>query len=227
MGNVRSYILCGENHDSAISFCAVRDCAQHQTRQISPEHVARRVLSVGCTLYTKGERNQDHTILNFAGLEDMMWQLLFKLVGNVWMFPMTVLAALYLGVFRMMGWVRFERLTPWAILLCVPSGNWLYNKMKGKWSGWASGPFVIMRWDYLCNKKSLLHETQHVKQHMVAGIFYIPMYILMSTTIWLFWKNKHAYYDNPYERAARKAAGQQVDRPKEAWEKENDRWPWW
>lgn len=78
------------------------------------------------------------------------------------------------------------------------------------------------------NYKMLRHELRHVFQNYCWGIFFYPVYILATLYLWIFEKDKHAYLDNPFERNARKFAGQKVDIPREEWpDGKNDRFPWW
>ncbi len=154
-------------------------------------------------------------------------RLVALILGNIWMLPNTLISALYLGLFRLLGWVRFEKVTRWGIVLRAVRGRKLADKYMSGWAGWASGVFIVLRYDYVYNRKSLRHEEQHVIQQMWFGIFQPVSYFLASVFIWLFQKSKHSYYDNPYERNARKAANQRVDIPKSHWKKPDDRWSWW
>ena len=44
----------------------------------------------------------------------------------------------------------------------------------------------------------------------------------------LLFTKKHAHFDHPMERWARRYAGQPITRPKNQWrDGPNDRWPWW
>lgn len=154
-----------------------------------------------------------------------MIRILALVFGNIWMLPNSLVSALYLGVFRLFGQVHFRGFGRWSIQLEVRKDSWLWRYMgKGGWNGWASGVFIIMRDFY---DKGVIHEERHVIQQMIFGVFQPITYFLASVFIWVFYRSKHSYYDNPYERDARKAAGQQVDIPKSWWKDPNDRWAWW
>jgi hypothetical protein len=143
------------------------------------------------------------------------------------MFPNTIISAVYLVQFYLLGWVRYEKTTGWAIVLKAVEGKRLAMVSMRGWTGWASGVFIVMRYDCIDSHTTLVHEERHVKQQMVFGIFQPITYFLISVFIWLFLRTKHSYYDNPYERDARRAAGQRVDIPKSFWRNPNDRWSWW
>ena len=156
---------------------------------------------------------------------------LFKVValvlGNVWMAPNTGVSALYLGVLWAFGQVEFVRHTEWALLMRAMPGSWLGCSAMKEWAGWASGCFVIMRFDYAYDARTIRHEEQHVIQQMVFGAFQPVLYGLASVIVWCFMRRLHSYYDNPFERNARRAAGQQGNIPRELWDNPTDRWSWW
>lgn len=155
----------------------------------------------------------------------MIGRILALVLGNIWMLPNTVVSAVYLGLFWVCGQVRFRGIGRWSIQLEVKKDSWLWEHMKGGgWNGWASGAFITMK-DYY--DKGIIHEERHVLQQMVFGVFQPVIYILASVFIWLVFRSKHSYYDNPFERDARKAAGQRVDIPKTWWKSPDDRWAWW
>lgn len=148
------------------------------------------------------------------------------ILGNVWALPNTVFSAFYLFAMFVAGQIGFGRFTDWAIALTVKPGSFVHRKMEsGGWAGWSSGVFIILRNDYSNNQRTIAHEERHVLQQMVFGVFQPIVYFLASIFIFAFMSNRHSYYDNPFERDARKAAGQQVDIPKEVWK--GDRWSWW
>jgi hypothetical protein len=45
------------------------------------------------------------------------------------------------------------------------------------------------------------HERQHIRQYMVWGPFFIPVYLLLAIVF--------GYHRHPMERAARRAAGEE------------------
>lgn len=106
-----------------------------------------------------------------------------------------------------------------------------HAKLWRDWAGW-SGPCVMLRkpegneaWD----RRTRIHEHTHCLQQFRWGLLYYPAYFLASVWIWLFGgKTKNAYYDNPFEREARREAGQTVDIPPDQWmDGPRDRWAWW
>ncbi|QDU31455.1 hypothetical protein ETAA8_66130 [Anatilimnocola aggregata] len=49
------------------------------------------------------------------------------------------------------------------------------------------------------------HEFIHVQQYERWGLFFIPAYLLSSLWLWL--RGKHPYWDNPFEREAYEKTG--------------------
>lgn len=145
-------------------------------------------------------------------------------LGNIWMFPNLLVSLFLLACLRVMGSVRLGKATRRALRANVVPGKWLANKMaSGGWRGFAVGAVIFIGED--CTDRTLVHEERHVLQQMVFGVFQPILYVLISLFIYAFVWNKHSYYDNLFERDARKAAGQRVDIPKSYWK--GDRWIWW
>jgi len=149
------------------------------------------------------------------------------------MAPNTIVSALYLGVFALLGWVRILGTSDWAVVLTSVQGSWLARRGMRSWNGWASGVFVIVRYDKedpligAIDKRTLKHEERHVQQQMMLGVLQPILYILTSVFIWCLLKPLHSYYDNTYEVDARLYAGQQAYIPKSQWKDPGDRWAWW
>lgn len=109
------------------------------------------------------------------------------------------------------------------------NSNFYKESMKGWW-GFVIGSNIVYV-DYFPKEKRykthIKHEKKHVWQNYTWNIFFYPAYITCSIYIYCFQWNKHAYLDNPFEIAARKAAGQKINIPITEWTKgPNDRWPW-
>lgn len=171
-----------------------------------------------------------------------------SLLGFIWLLPATTLVwLLYILPFWATKQIKYnkrERDFVWSFEV-IAEDNW-YARAWNKWAGWA-GPCVYIfkkyrKEDYpnvsekalrLYDEVTRVHELRHCDQQFVFGIFHYPAYFLVST--WLaisnLWKSKedklHIYLDNPFERDARKAAGQKVDVPREEWpDGPNDYNPW-
>ena len=114
----------------------------------------------------------------------------------------------------------------------VSKKSW-YGRAWHRWLGW-SGPCVyVFKWSG--NKQidwaTRLHEVEHCKQQFRWGVFHYPAYFLC--TLWILLTNRfrkvplHAYLDNPFEKDARRAAGQWVEIPRDKWpDGPNDFNPW-
>jgi len=126
-----------------------------------------------------------------------------RALGHLWMLPNTLASAVYLGIFMIFGWVRYSGTTPYAVVLSVRPGNMIYDYMHGKWAGWASGAFIIIREDCLHSLRTIAHEQAHVMQQMIFGIFHPLLYLLFMLFIAIFLRSKSPYYDNPFETDAR------------------------
>jgi len=128
------------------------------------------------------------------------------------------------GHLRWNGWV----MPGVASFAMVAKPGSLARKLWIGWRGW-SGPGVIVIRDGLdtdAYMRTVRHELEHIWQQLWWGPLFYPAYGLASVWIWCFMPSKHSYYDNPFERAARRVAGQPVDIPKELW-RGDDRWIWW
>ena len=105
-----------------------------------------------------------------------------------------------------------------------------YAKLWRDWGGWA-GPCVFIRRRLVAATRLgrvRVHELTHVHQQFRWGIFFNVAYLGSSVWIWLFKKNQHSYYDNFFEVAARRAAGQTVVIDRKFWKDGvDDRWIWW
>lgn len=132
--------------------------------------------------------------------------LTLRCLGHLWMAPNTLVSALYLGLFMLAGWVRYAGRTPYALVLKVETGNWIWRHMDGKWAGWTSGAFIIVRKDCIKSVCTLAHEEAHVMQQMVFGVFQPVLYLLFMGFIALALKKKSPYFDNPFEIDARQYA---------------------
>ena len=84
------------------------------------------------------------------------------------------------------------------------------------------------RWDDEWVGRTIVHEGTHNIQTAIFGLMKFLLDLIFMGFIFLFLKKKHPYLDNPFERQARRRAGQQVDVDPEDWPQgRNDRWPWW
>ena len=155
----------------------------------------------------------------------------------IWLLPATILVWLFyiLPLWLVTGDIVYEGKEPsmpvW-IFKVVSKRSW-YGRAWHRWLGW-SGPCVYLYKNAdnpNLDKVTRIHELAHCKQQFKWGFIYYFVYILATIEILIsnYWsKNKrHGYLDNPFERAARKEAGQVVNIPKEYWtDGPNDYNPW-
>jgi hypothetical protein len=158
---------------------------------------------------------------------------MLNILKTLWMLPVSILVWLfYILPLWATSHIRYEkRLSPIVLLFRVNKEKtcW-YARSWQKWWGCSLPHTLILHWDipdkYIDGVIS--HEFDHEHKWENWGIFFTPAYWGATIFIWLFQKNKHAYLDNPFERSARKAAGELVDIPRERWmDGPNDRFPWW
>lgn len=153
-----------------------------------------------------------------------------RTLGILWALPATVLVwvfyilPMYL-IARDLVFVRWAQYGVAEFILADKDLEKWYVRLWRDWGGWGGPGMFIWKGDrttLICTTR--FHELEHVKQQFYLGIFFYPAYILSSIFIWLFLWKKHSYYDNPFEVAARRAAGQTVGPPPGGW---RDRWSWW
>lgn len=152
------------------------------------------------------------------------------LLGFIWVLPVNILAWIWLLYLKFTG--QIEKVTWYEDLSAswdIKNDSRFFKTMAG-WYGFTLGSNIVCidvaPWDVY--KQHLMHETAHVYQQYILGVFFFPVYILTSLFIYCFVWSKHPYIDNFFEKWARKRAGQLVKIPKEDRERYmKDRWPWW
>jgi len=176
-----------------------------------------------------------------------MRKFLFTL-GFIWLLPATILFWL---IYVLPIWAaRYTKLesVDWPVFKFKlrAKDNW-YARLWKKWWGW-SGPCVYIYKDaeYIQSeyeqridpqwlekevKTTEVHEVRHCLQQLIFGPLHYPLYFLSSVGLWIYGtitnKDIHSYYDNPFEKDARRAAGQPVHIPRSQWmDGPNDRIPW-
>lgn len=160
--------------------------------------------------------------------------LLLKLVGFVWLLPVTVpvwlfyLLPLWYRDFRFCGWAGFGI----ARFELISQRSW-YARLWRDWAGFSGPCFILHRRGLSASSwaRTIRHEHRHCMQQLCFGPLFYPLYCLCSVALWVYARafddDVHAYFDNPFERDARRAAGQPVRIPRNEWPERNDRWPWW
>lgn len=164
-----------------------------------------------------------------------------KTLGFIHALPVTALSLFFvlpMLIGKQVRKIRFKDYTDEGVqllVLCIPlevvPGSWLDRHSK-YWWGMSMGAFIIVRdvgrqLDRNKLARTIKHEQMHTMQQYALGIFQPIIYVICSVFIYIFMPNKHSYYDNPFERQARKFAGQQVNIPREEWSDPSDRWIWW
>ena len=154
-------------------------------------------------------------------------------IGFIWLLPVNILAWSWLLYMKHKG--TFEDIwwdwNTWSWNWDVSNDSEFYEKSMEGWWGFVIGNNIVYV-DYFpklaLDKTYIRHEQAHVLQNYILGVLFYPTYIVFTCWIYLFQWAKHAYIDNPFERWARRAAGQKVYLSPEEWpDGPNDRWPWW
>lgn len=125
---------------------------------------------------------------------------------------------------------KFVEWTGGVALFEVQSKRSWYAKLWRDWAGCALPGAIVTRQKLpsAVLARTLYHEFEHVVQWAIYGALFPLLYWGESFWIWLLEPDRHAYLDNMFEVAARRAAGQQVHIPREQWPQgPDDRWPWW
>lgn len=153
-------------------------------------------------------------------------------LGFLWLLPISLLGfvlGLLLLALRQIEQVKWR--SDFTVVWDLADYGWFFREAfydRG-WVGFSFGCHIFVKdMQEARLDRTLQHEARHCYQQYVLGIFFYPVYVLNSVWIWLFQRGKHSYYDNFFEVAARRAAGQPVKISKERWASGiNDRWAWW
>jgi hypothetical protein len=160
---------------------------------------------------------------------------ILRILGFVWVLPATVLVwTFYILPAWGLGWLTYGGSPTFLVAMFVVAKQrretW-YTRAWRDWAGWSGPCVVLLKEDPALNdayRRTVAHELRHCAQQFALGLFFYPAYLFASLFVWLFLPGSHAYLDNPFERDARRAAGQQVDIPRAQWRQgPEDRWPWW
>lgn len=158
---------------------------------------------------------------DLLGILGILWSIVLCLLS--WIFVVLLLVAKQV---EKVEWGRYC-----SLIIDLKNDAWFASKLvAGKgWGGFAFGNVsFVMDTDTERWKRTVKHELRHILQEYVFGHFQPILYFLSSVFIWVFLRKRHSYYDNPFERDARKYAGQLVDIPKSRWsDGPEDRWAWW
>lgn len=117
----------------------------------------------------------------------------------------------------------------WEVDLMEP---WHVKAWKD-WGGVGLGLFMCYRdrigkADDAWVARTIIHEGTHNIQTTALGLLKFVLDLVFMLFIFIFLKDKHPYLDNPFERQARRRAGQTVDIPRDQWPQgKDDRNPWW
>jgi hypothetical protein len=153
-------------------------------------------------------------------------------LGFIWALPLSIFG-FALGVFLIMaGQIELKKWNSnFTITWDLTNDGWFHRrkfKRRG-WVGYSCGCNIFVK-DSLGSRhrRTMRHETCHCLQQFAWGVFFLVAYPMDSILIWIFESDKHSYYDNHFERAARKAAGQWPNVPRGLWANgPDDRWAWW
>ena len=156
--------------------------------------------------------------------------ILLYILGFLWVLPVNLIAwcwLLYLLATKQVESVKF--LKNLALVWDIKNDSPFYERMDG-WYGFVLGSNIICV-DVIPEGKyykHLDHEIEHVYQQYIFGILFFPVYILSSVYLYFFCKDKLPYWDNFFEKWARKSSGYPDELTEDQRNKMmQDRWPWW
>ncbi len=168
----------------------------------------------------------------------MMKQVLF-FWGFLWALPISIFGfalGLFLYLARQLDFVFWD-FKDFTVVFDLKNDGWFHRKKfeERGWIGYSCGCNIFIKdiddrnlRGAIRKPRTLNHEKRHCYQQYVLGVFLLIAYVVNSVFIWLFLKNKHSYYDNWFERDARKYAGQPVEIAKSEWaDGPNSRWAFW
>ena len=131
-------------------------------------------------------------------------------LGMLWASPLTIVSLLFyvlpfwaLRWYQYCGW--YDDAFVWKVNDKAP--NFLLSLWAG-WGGHCCGNAIVLVKDPESLPVILRHEREHVFQCMTLGIFQPVLYALNMLTCVLT-RGMSAYLDCTFERAARRAAGQE------------------
>lgn len=185
----------------------------------------------GSLLQLDPESDRDALWLRFVS---SWWSLPLYL----WAFPITLLTSIFALAMWAAGQFRPVRRTGLVFEWVIVGQSRTYELLKNRWGAWSGCGNVVYLPEGLGYKALRVHELRHTFQMYVLGVLMPILYVIFLVVIWFvlhpritkfFTERKfHAYLDNPFERDARRAAGQKVDIPSDEWrDGPDDRWPWW
>ncbi len=138
---------------------------------------------------------------------------LIKIVQYIWAAPVTVFGLLYVLLFWACGWYKWSGVHGDALVWLLnvdKSPQWLL-KLWGRFAGQAVGNVIVLKSSFADKPWLLIHEQKHVDQVMRLGVFQPIVYVLSYLAIKFGCPGSDAYYSNPMEIDARRAAGQIID----------------
>ena len=129
------------------------------------------------------------------------------ILQNIWCGPATLIGLAYVAFCSAMGWyqwhARFAHGLIWHVRPVAPV--WLL-RWWAKRGGHTIGQVVVLApWATL---RTVVHELEHVRQCRVLGPFAL-VYGVIWLTIKVACPRSDAYHDNPLEREARRASGEE------------------
>lgn len=131
----------------------------------------------------------------------------------LWAAPVTVLCfAFYVLPCWALGWYKYHgKLGNSWVWLHGNMPNWL-REMWNHWDGQSVGNCIVLRENPRNSPQALqmlVHEQEHTRQVMTWGPLQPIFYSLASLALWM--AGEDSYWTNPFEIAARRAAGQKIN----------------
>jgi hypothetical protein len=136
-------------------------------------------------------------------------------LGVIWAAPLTLIALLYVGLFTALRWYSYHGISHDALVFLTNKSR-MPKPLANSWANWgghAIGNVIVLNVEPGARRFETLlkHESVHVAQCMRGGVFAAIAYPLCMLFIKWMCIASDAYYSNPFEIDARRAAGQTVD----------------
>ena len=144
---------------------------------------------------------------------------LMKILGYVWVSPLTLIGLLHVCVLSSLGYYKWLGIKGDALVWIVTfagKSKHMPSFLTKAWErrvGHTIGQVVVLKHppSGIWGETIMKHEQAHVNQNMRLGILQPFFYATVLVCMTIACKNSSSRYDNPFEIDARRAAGQIID----------------